>query len=1412
MNDPQNILGIDIGSVSVGAAVVSPDGNILHTAYAFHLGQIGRTLKSMLRSFDLSVIGRVAATASTPPIVKAHRRYDNRVAAIAAARHFHDKIGSILIVGGEKFGVLWFDENGHYRNFKSNSGCAAGTGSFLDQQARRLNLSGVAELGRIALTSSGNLPKIASRCAVFAKTDLVHAQQEGYALAEICNGLCYGLARNIVETLFVREPPRTPIIFTGGVSQNKAVVKHIETLIGKHILADNTYCYGAAGAALSLLQESPVLTPQKRFSIKDILIAQARRHIYFHEPLKLTLSDYPDFKSIETFEYLPDGFSGLYPVEVDVYQHPPSTRPWRVYLGFDIGSTSTKAVLLDSAREVVAGFYTRTAGRPIDAVQEILCAIADWVLKQHIEISFRGVASTGSGRKLIGKILGADMIIDEITAHARAAVELNPQVDTIIEIGGQDSKFTTLKNGQVTFSIMNTVCAAGTGSFIEEQAQKLDCPLSDYSHRAEQRKAPAASDRCTVFMERDINHYLSEDYPVDSVLASVLHSIRENYLSKVAIEKNIGETILFQGATAKNKALVAAFEQRLQRPIHVSRYCHLTGALGSALLLADKGVARTRFRGLEIYRKHIPITSEICSLCTNHCKITVADLDGEAVAYGFLCGREYHTQKFISNNRSGFDLLKTRKKFLSPKKTGGRERAVTIGLPAALHLYEDLSFWQTFFSALSIQTVTSQDMDSALKTGKRLAAAEFCAPITALHGHVASLLDRCDYVFLPYYFEQKPSEKDVRRQYCYYTQFSPCLTPAMSGPQGRDRFLKPLVYYLYSSFHTKAQLYQVLKTVLNPPVRFRDVSSAYDHALRMKASRVSKLKKIYKKETGNSDAPHVVLLGRPYTVLSKTMNKGIPDIFASHGIKTFYQDMLSYTRADVETLRPLLTELHWLYAAGILEAAEVAAKTDGAYPVLITAFKCSPDSFVIEYFKMILAAHQKPYLILQLDEHGSRVGYETRIEAAIRSFANHHAAQKGAATPNYAPLHQPLPTKNLTDKILIIPNWDALSAPLIAANLESIGLAAMFLEESQTGIQRSLRHNTGQCIPLNIIAQDFIDYILTHDLDPARCVLWLAAGHLPCNLKLYPYHIKNLLQTSGKGFEKAGVFVGHITMADISVKLPLNNYFAYMFGGHLRKMGCRLRPYEKIRGATDRIIAESLEILVAAFRENRPKTDALAEVVSLFETIAVYTPKERPDRPKVAVFGDLFARDNDVINQNLLHFIEDSGGEALTTPYSCHIKMIARPYFKKWFTEGSYLTVLTSLTLFQTAKHKEAAYYKYFERILKTPQPQYDDPPEEILSQYGLRMEHTGESMENLLKIHYIKKTHPEVALFVQVSPAFCCPALVTEAMAKEIEKATGTPIISITYDGTAGNKNDAVIPYLKLLQTERTARYRMSV
>ena len=608
---------------------------------------------------------------------------------------------------------------------------------------------------------------------------------------------------------------------------------------------------------------------------------------YFHAPLALTLSDYPDFAGTERYDQSAGPAGDLSPVEVDLTEELPLQGRCAAYLGIDVGSTSTKAVLMSPAGAVLAGFYTRTAGRPVAATQKILAAVETLAARRALSLSILGAGTTGSGRKFIGKIIRADLVVDEITAHARAAVELRPDADTIIEIGGQDSKFTTLRDGAVTFSVMNNVCAAGTGSFLEEQAERLGCTLADYAARAEHRRAPITSDRCTVFMERDINHYLNSGYGVDEVLAAALHAITENYLTKVAVEAAIGKTILFQGATAKNRALVAAFEQRLGKPIHVSKFCHLTGAWGIALLMADARIARSRFRGLGFHRKPIPIASEVCSLCNNRCKITVADVDGGKVAFGFLCGRDYDIKKFVNNNTSGFDLLRERRRIFAPVKRRESGGGITIGLPAALHLADELSLWEHFFARLGIKTVTSEGCRDGIREGKRLAQAEFCAPLAALHGHVHWLLSRCDYVFAPFALERRTGEKGLRRQYCYYTQYAPALVRAAGGQADEKRILTPLVHYLYPALSTKVQLYRMLAAI-HPGISFFTVAGAYDEAVAFHEAALAKWRALYRQTAEGAKDIHVVLMGRPYTVLSEEMNKGIPNLFGAMGIRTFY--------------------------------------------------------------------------------------------------------------------------------------------------------------------------------------------------------------------------------------------------------------------------------------------------------------------------------------------------------------------------------------------------------------------------------------------------------------------------------------------------------------------------------------------
>jgi predicted CoA-substrate-specific enzyme activase len=1409
-----NVLGVDVGAVSVSAVEIGPGGEILRTFYRLHQGDVEATIAALLAGTEMASLAAVTCTTSTPALLQAAARYDNQLCLITAARRFHPRARSILVVGGERFGLVRFDEAGRYLSYRANPLCAAGTGGFVDQQARRLNLKGAADLAELALANREPLPRIASRCAVFAKTDLAHAQQEGYALEAICDGLCQGVAKNIVDTLFTGEAVHAPLLVAGGVAKNAAVTRHLRDLVGVETLVEGDLPMGAAGAALKGLEELDRLgrrtTPP---TAGELLRRTASERSYEYEPLELRLSDYPDFGSLEKSLFHGRVVRHSHPLEVDVYRElEPGAHD--VYLGVDIGSTSTKAVVTDLEGDVLAGFYTATAGKPLEAVQLILEAVTWWAEDKRLELRPAGVCTTGAGRKLIGRIIGADLILDEITAHARAAVQLHPGADTILEIGGQDSKFTSLRDGRVTLSVMNNVCAAGTGSFIEEQARRLEVPLADYGERTVGNRSPLASERCTVFMERDLNHYLGEAYGRGEVLAAVLHSVRENYLNNVAVSSLIGDTVVFQGATARNRALVAAFEQRLGKPIHVSRYCHLAGALGAALTLRDEGARTSTFRGLALHRSRIPIRSETCELCPNHCKLSVAEVEGETVAYGFLCGRDYHTRRHVSADASGFDLLKVRRRAYPAPPVREPRVPVRIGLPAGLHLFEDLPFWRHFFQRLGIRTLTSERCEDPVKQGRLLAGAEFCAPLTALHAHVRWLLDRTDFVFLPFYLEKKPAPKGGRRQFCYYTQFAPSLGAGPATPEEQGRILTPLVHSLYGSLFTKAELYRTLNAVVPGGISFFEVSSAYDEAVAAQELAAERLREVYRRETGARRDLHVVLVGRPYSVLSPAMNKRIPQIFASLGIPVFYQDMLTRRDEDVAGLAPLLEEVHWHHAARILEAAEVTARTPGAYPVFITSFKCSPDSFLIGYFRKILEAHGKPYLILQLDEHDSRLGYETRIEAAVRAFRNHHRATASAADTaptmevpaaaegapaaarlTRAPISVRSGPVSLADKTLLFPNWDPLSLPLLIGALRRRGMDARLLNESAGSIRRGVRHNTGQCTPLNIIAQNFVEYVEAHGLDPARSVLWTPASSIACNIRLYPQHIRDTLTRYGRGFERSEVYAGALSLQDISATLPFDAYLGYMFGGFLRRMVCRTRPYERKLGETDRALAAGLARLTEAFEGSQPKEATLAQVITDFQGIECAQDESRPE---VAIFGDIYSRDNDTLNQDLVRFIETHGGEVITTPYTSYAKMVVRPYYWKWFMEGKYMSVLSTSALMAAVSPLERKYFPYFERVLGELEPEYDASPQAVLGAYNVRLEHTGESMDNLLKIFYTARHHPEVALFVQASPAFCCPSLITEAMARDIERNTGVPIVSVTYDGSGGSKNEVILPYLE--------------
>jgi predicted CoA-substrate-specific enzyme activase len=1418
MSEFLRFAAVDSGSVSLHVCLMDSSGTVIDRQTIIHEGKLSDCFNRIAGELREKGVTELAATTDLPAALADSsplpvRRYDARLALIEGARAACPGLRTILHVGAERFFLLRFDADGRYLDLKSNSSCAAGTGGFLDQQARRLSQQGSDELGRRALASRGDYPRIASRCSVFAKTDLIHAQQEGYSLDQICDGLCRGLAATICDSVLV-DPPAAPMVFSGGVALNRGVLRALnerlgfETVVPEHpellpslgaaalFLAEQREIPPARDEAPGQRPERPAPRPRKRVQDKPAHGDEAAAGPALYPPLDLRYSEYPDFSSPESYRYRPDWQLRALEVEVDRYAEFPGGM-LTAWLGIDIGSTSTKAILVDGEGFSQAGFYTRTAGQPLDAVRSIFQSMEELASRHGTTLDIAGAATTGSGRKFVGAIIGADLVLDEISAHARASVSLNPDIDTIIEIGGQDAKFTTMRNGVVTFSRMNTVCAAGTGSFIEEQAQKLGVPLAEYSDRSLGIQAPKASDRCTVFMERDINHYLSRGCTTGEILAAVLFSVRENYLLKVADMGAIGNHVCFQGATARNKALVAAFEEKLQKPIFVSRYCHLTGALGSALsLMEERGISvgkgNTRFRGLDIYRREIPMETEICELCRNNCRIRVVSIGGEKVAFGFLCGRDYDTRHFVAKTGARA-FAAAREKALAVSRP--KAKLPSVGYPYALQGVEELPLWKRFFQELEIPFVSSESLNHAIALGKKESGAEFCAPITAFYGHVRSLCGRADLLFLPIHLEKKEAGRKERvRKYCYYTQFGSSLAGLMLDKlESPPVMLNPLFTDRSDTRLVKEALWKVMETPYGAHLTQAEVFGAYDTALEYFNS--------YKRNLVAGFLPPekgeiaVALLGRPYTVLSASMNKSIPELFCSLDVNLYYQDMLPVGRSGDPEMESLLDQIHWSYAAEILESAAFCAATEGLYPVFVTSFKCAPDSFVQEYLTRILDKAGKPYLILQLDEHDSNVGYETRIEAAVRSFRNHRALGTRDSAVTSLPV-APRFVPSMKGKTILLPAWDPVAIRLLAASLRYAGFDARALEETPELVNEGLKSNTGQCIPLNVIAWEYIDYIKRHELKPADTVLWMIKSDWSCNIGMYPSFIRSLLEREGGGIEEAGVYVGELSMIELGPMVTGRAYFAYLYAGLIHRLACRIRPYEVNPGQTDEAVKQAVRIFEAALEGKTPLKRAAKQVGRLFTAI----PRDESGgrRPKVAIFGDLYLRDNPVMNQDLIKVIEGTGGEVVVIAYTEYTKIVCSGHFHHWIKEQRYREFLFFRALIGALELLEGI-FQDSSSALAGPTIRYEGGDiSPYLEPFHVSADHEGETYENLLKVHRLVRTYPDLSLFVHTSPAFCCPSLVTEALAPRIEEITGIPVVNIIYDGTSAYRNDILAPYLK--------------
>ena len=580
MNIDKLHVGLDIGSISVNTILMDKDRNIIENHYNLSHGKPFHVLRDILqgviKKHGEEKIGVIAVTGSGGKVATeliGGYFVNEIIAHSSSVAELYPKVRSIIEMGGEDSKLILMENKkvmhkSQLSDFSMNTLCAAGTGSFLDQQAKRIGVSIEKEFGDLALKSE-KPPHIAGRCSVFAKSDMIHLQQIATPVHDIVAGLCYAVARNFKSNMAKGKELKKPIIFQGGVAANKGVVKAFKDILGlgDDLIIPKYYAsMGAIGAIYNVLDNpQEQKAPFKGFNDLYAYLVNERKNAIHLEPLKISDAEY----------------------FTDVVFKPNGKEKLDVYLGLDIGSLSTNVVLIDDENNVVARRYIPTASKPIDAIKRGLSEIYEEIGDKVI---VKAAGTTGSGRYLTGDFVGADTIQNEITAQATAAIAYDPTVDTIFEIGGQDSKFISIENGVVVDFEMNKVCAAGTGSFLEEQAEKLDINIEEeFGNMALSSKEPASlGDRCTVFMESSLNSHQQKGTVKNNLVAGLAYSIVHNYLHMVVGDKKIGEKIFFQGGVTNNKAVVAAFEQVLGKKIIVPPHFDVTGAIGVAIIARNK--------------------------------------------------------------------------------------------------------------------------------------------------------------------------------------------------------------------------------------------------------------------------------------------------------------------------------------------------------------------------------------------------------------------------------------------------------------------------------------------------------------------------------------------------------------------------------------------------------------------------------------------------------------------------------------------------------------------------------------------------------------------------------------------------------------------------------------------------------
>lgn len=1240
-----NTLGIDIGSTTVKIAILNKDGEIIFSDYQRHYANIQETLAKIIDEAyeefgDIPVSPMITGSGGLTLSKHMEIPFVQEVVAVATSlKDYAPRTDVAIELGGEDAKIIYFTGGIDQR---MNGICAGGTGSFIDQMATLLKTD-AAGLNEYAKNYKAIYP-IAARCGVFAKTDIQPLINEGATKEDLSASIFQAVVNQTISGLACGKPIKGNVAFLGGplhfLTELKQAFIRTLGLEGDAIIApEHSHLFAASGAAMNAHADlqSSLGELKEKLSHKIELEFEVTRM----EPLFASEKEYEDFTERHNKHNVRKGDFSSYKGDL--------------FLGIDAGSTTTKVAVIGDDGSLLYSFYSSNNGSPLKTA---LKAMKDIYSKMPEGARIVRSCSTGYGEALLKSALLLDEGEVETVAHYTAAAFFDPNVDCILDIGGQDMKCIKIKNNSVDKVQLNEACSSGCGSFIETFAKSLNYEVADFAKIALFAENPIdLGSRCTVFMNSKVKQAQKEGASVADISAGLAYSVIKNALLKViklTDPKDLGKQVVVQGGTFYNDAVLRSFERISGCEAIRPDIAGIMGAFGAALIAKDRytGQKSTMLSFKEINELRFKTSMTRCQGCINHCLLTVNEFTGD--------------RKFISGNRceKGLGLEKNKEQIpnlfeyknervfrhYKPLKKADAPRGV-VGIPRVLNMYENYPFWFTFFTKLGYSVKLSPVSSRKIyELGiESIPSESECYPAKLAHGHVTWLIRQgLEYIFYPCIPYERVEVPDAGNHYNCPIVTSYGENIKNNIEELRDdkiKYQNPFISLESEEILTKRLVDFFRKENGIPTAEIK--AAAHEGWLEMQAVREDMTKKgkevlQYLKETGRHG---IVLAGRPYHS-DPEINHGIPDLITSYGVAVLTEDSISEL-SDVD--RPTIVMDQWMYHSRLYKAASFVAKNDNLDLIQLNSFGCGLDAVTTDQVNDILTKQNKIYTVLKIDEVNNLGAARIRIRSLLAAVKDRERKKIEAKRVDTAH-HRVIFTEQMRkDYTILVPDMSPIHFEILESALASCGYKVEVLKADSKCIDYGLKYvNNDACYPSLIVVGQFMQALLSGKYDLHKVALIITQTGGGCRATNYIGFIRRALEKAGMGYIPViSMSAGIEKNPGLKVNLEMANKAlqALIYGDVFMRVLYKTRPYEKVKGSANALHEKWKKIAIESVKKANKKQfkKNIQNIVKEFDELELVDIK----KPKVGIVGEILVKFMPLANNFIVELLEEEGAEAV---------------------------------------------------------------------------------------------------------------------------------------------------------------------